>query len=163
MRAVLPVILLIALAGCGGAADSDPQAQRLAEIEEDIAGAQELEQALPAAEAQVEELEDGVAELEGLFVRNEAEGMARLERELLACGLRDHQLQLLGTSVENGVASLRIRVVATTPQALAADALDLLTRRPLLIVMEELTLRREDEATTRVLFTARLGLVADEP
>ena len=163
MRAVLPVILLIALAGCGGAADSDPQAQRLAEIEEDIARAQELEQALPAAEAQVEELEDGVAELEGLFVRNEAEGMARLERELLACGLRDPQLQLLGTSVENGVASLRIRVVATTPQALAADALDLLTRRPLLIVMEELTLRREDEATTRVLFTARLGLVADEP
>ena len=162
MSRVLLVVLALGLLGCSSDPGTVDRAGKLAELERRLEEAREVERDLPALESEVESLDEQGETLETLLVHGEDDGLVRLRRELLATGFHEPKLRSRGISPWNAGRVLRIEVEATTPQAEVAASVERLTQRSLLVVLEELSIRREDDgATARIRFTARLGVSPD--
>lgn len=158
------LLCLIALSGallaCGGTGAEDETLARLEELERQLERGRRLESNLPALEAELAAVEVTVDELGAMLVSDEADAVARLRSTLERSGFSVVDLSSLGESTVEGLRVVRFEVEAVTPFAAGTEVFEALSRQPLIVLVEDLSVRRDGERA-RIAFTARLGLASD--
>lgn len=159
----LPLLLLLAAAAlaCGGS-EHDRTLAKLEELERQLEKGRELEQNLPALEREVSNVSSAVEDLGAVLIVDELDAPERLRNALLASGFAVVDLQELGPSTVDGVRVLSFEVEAVTRFEAATAAFEALEMRPLLVIVEDLSLRRDGERA-RLAFTAQVGLASTPP
>lgn len=159
-RSLLLLVLSVTALACSRGSAHDETIARLEELERRLEEGRELEKNLPALEREVAAIDAQVEQLGAALVSGEADALERLRSTLERCGFGVVDLQSRGASTVEGVRVLRLTVEAVAPFDATSRAFEALTMQPLLVIVEELSMRRDGELA-RLAFTARLGLIPD--
>jgi len=157
-RSLLLLVLAATAFACSPGSAHDETIAKLEELELRLEEARELEKDLPALEREVAAVSAQVEQLGAVLVSDEADALQRLRSTLERCGFGVVDLLSRGGATVEGVQVLRFDIEAVAPFDATARAFEALTRQPLIVIVEELSMRRDGELA-RLSFTARLGLV----
>jgi hypothetical protein len=157
------LLLLFAVGpACTQSPAEDEALAKLEALERQLEQGRELEKDLPALEAEIAAVEATVEELGAVLVSDEADALARLRATLERSGFSVVDLRSRGESVVEGLRVVRFDVEAVTPFAASSKAFEALSVQPLIVLVEELSMKRDGERA-RLSFIARLGLASDPP